>query len=181
MSLGDFSGRDLLFARPEERLSLVSLGSRSGCSEPPLSLSSEWAPLPQAPPWSAPRQGSGPGSPPFGVRRWCAERGGGEPLIGGTEPSGVLRCLRHGSLHPSGSPPPLRKRCESSTVSTSRGASRAAASRAPRRRSRWALGAVVRHTITRSRKAGVVAGASSSTRSATSRSESSRRAIRLAR
>lgn len=88
-----FSGRDLLFARPEERLSLVSLGSRSGCSEPPLSLSSEWAPLPQAPPWSAPRQGSGPGSPSFGVRRWRANRCGGEPLIGGTEPSGVLRLL----------------------------------------------------------------------------------------
>jgi hypothetical protein len=93
MTLGDFSGRDLLFARPEERLSLVSLGSRSGCSEPPLSLSSEWAPLPQAPPWTAPRQGSGPGWPPFDVRRWWAERGGGEPLTCGAEPSGVLRLL----------------------------------------------------------------------------------------
>ena len=29
----------------------------------------------------------------FGVRRWRADRGGGEPLSGGTEPSGVLRLL----------------------------------------------------------------------------------------
>jgi hypothetical protein len=93
MTLEDFSGTHLLFARPEERLSLVSLGSRSGCSEPPLSLSSEWAPLPQAPPWTAPRQGSGPGSQLVGVRRSFVEMGGGEPLIGGAEPSGVLRLL----------------------------------------------------------------------------------------
>ena len=31
--------------------------------------------------------------------------GSGEPLIGGAESSGVLRCSRHGSLRPSGSPP----------------------------------------------------------------------------
>jgi len=81
--------------------------SPSGSSEPQLPLSPRSAPLPQAPPWSAPRQGSGPGSPPFDLRRCCAERGGGEPLSGGTEPSGVLRCVRHGSLRPSGSPPPV--------------------------------------------------------------------------
>ncbi len=35
-------------------------------------------------------------------RVWGPLRGGGEPLIGGAEPSGVLRCSRHGSLRLSG-------------------------------------------------------------------------------
>jgi hypothetical protein len=39
-----------------------------------------------------------------------ALRCGGEPLIGGAEPSGVLSCSRHGSLRPSCSPPPLAGR-----------------------------------------------------------------------
>jgi hypothetical protein len=66
----------------------------SGSSEPLLSLSSQTAPLLQAPPWSAALQGSGPGSLPSDVRRWCADRGGGEPLTCGAESSGVLRCMR---------------------------------------------------------------------------------------
>gem|GEM_PF-5024309 len=45
-----------------------------------------------------------------GDRRWCVEMGGGEPLIGGAEPSGVLRCSRHGSLRPSGSLPSVAGR-----------------------------------------------------------------------
>ena len=49
--------------------------SPSGSSESQLTLIFQWAPLPQAPPWSAPRQGSGPGSPRFDLRRWRAEPG----------------------------------------------------------------------------------------------------------
>jgi len=67
--------------------------SRSGCSEPPFSLSSRWVRCRR--PLHGQRRAKGRGQARRGFEpRQSALRCGVEPLIGGAEPSGVLRCSR---------------------------------------------------------------------------------------